>query len=140
MAKLLSSALILVTLFAVSINSKAEASLWVVANENVPELTKKTISRLFLGKIVESNGVNLSPINQPIESASRTQFLERSMNKSQEEYEGYWMVREAIGKGTPPNEIAENEVLSTIQNTPGSVGYIFSENAPTGVKILMKLQ
>lgn len=111
----------------------------VIAHPTVPKTDLATLQRIYTGKVIEINSVSITPFNAPPGSQERNRFLRDFMQQDEEKYTGYWTVRRYIGKGTPPKELASaSEMISTIQSTPGAIGYIYESEWKPGLTILLK--
>lgn len=111
----------------------------IIAHPTVPKTDLTTLQRIYTGKVIEINSVSVTPFNAPVGSQERNRFLRDIMQQDEEKYTGYWTVRRYIGKGTPPKELANaSEMISTIQSTPGAIGYIHESEWKPGLTILLK--
>lgn len=111
----------------------------IMAHPTVPKTDLATLQRIYTGKVIEINSVSVTPFNAPVGSQERNRFLRDIMQQDEEKYTGYWTVRRYIGKGTPPKELANaSEMISTIQSTPGAIGYIHESEWKPGLTILLK--
>ena len=111
----------------------------IIAHPTVPKTDLATLQRIYTGKVIEINSVSVTPFNAPVGSQERNRFLRDIMQQDEEKYTGYWTVRRYIGKGTPPKELANaSEMISTIQSTPGAIGYIHESEWKPGLTILLK--
>lgn len=103
----------------------------VIGHESTPRLDPPTLAKVFTGKVIEVNGVPLTPVNASAGSALRARFLQTYLKQDDDKYIAYWLVRRYIGKGAPPRELASSaEILSFVQNTPGAIGYIDDTELP----------
>lgn len=101
----------------------------VVAHPRTPPLDAQTISRAFLGKIIEVGGTPIIPVNLPSGTPGRIAFMTLVMDQSDEKYIDYWTVRRYIGKGAPPREFASTpDALAFIARTPGAIGYVADDS------------
>ena len=101
------------------------ASVLVVAHADTPSLNEDALQKIYLGKVVEVNGMPVVPVNLAKGSALRKDFMERVMAQDDDKFIAYWTVRRYIGKGSPPKEFdSVEEQIAFIRSTPGAVGYI----------------
>lgn len=105
----------------------------VIGNKNIPPMDKKSISKIYTGKLIMIDSVNVVPVNRA-EEKIREEFLAKCLHMSDEKYLAYWTVRQYIGKGVAPNKLrSAKEILKFIKRTKGGIGYLtkeeFTQNA-----------
>lgn len=117
--------LIALTLSPLATNAK----LVVISHDNITNLSASVIKRIYTGRLIEVEGVTVTPINAQPLTESRNQFLLQFLKKSEDEYTAYWTVRRFIGKGTPPKELGTQiDIIEFVRNTSGAIGYVDDEN------------
>jgi ABC-type phosphate transport system substrate-binding protein len=122
-----------------SIVNMAAAEIVIIGNDNVPKIDMATVQKIYLGKFISVEGVNVTPISFKTGAAQRNEFLKIFMDQDEEKYTAYWTVRRYVGKGTPPNEVETTaDVIKFIQSTPGAVGYIDESEIKDSVHILLR--
>ncbi len=110
----------------------------VVAHESVPRLDVATVQRIFTGRVVELNGVQIIAVNLVRGSSLRARFLASFVGQDEEKYVAYWTVRRFVGLGMPPAELASSaDVIQFVTRRPGAVGYVDASEVPPGVKVLL---
>lgn len=110
----------------------------VVGHESVPRLDAVTVQRIFTGRVVELNGVQITAVNLARGSGLRGRFLASFVGQDEEKYVAYWTVRRFVGLGMPPAELASSaEVIQFVSRRPGAVGYVDASEVPPGVKVLL---
>jgi len=116
----------------------AQAGVVVIGHANLGKLDSRTMQRIYTGKVVEVDGVNIIAVN--IESGPlRERFLHDFLNQSGEKYKAYWTVRRYIGKGLPPRELpSAEEVVRFVQSTPGAIGYIDEGDVTPGLNVIAR--
>jgi ABC-type phosphate transport system substrate-binding protein len=114
------------------------AGVTVIAHEGLKNLDESTISRIYMGKIIEVNGSAVNPVNLMTGSNTRTQFMNQVLGKEDDSYIAYWVVRRSIGKGVSPKEFgSDKEVIEYVKSTPGAIGYIDSSESKPGLNVLL---
>jgi hypothetical protein len=97
----------------------------VIGNANVPKMDVETVQKIYTGKFITVNGINVTPVSLKAGSTLRNVFLATFLNQDEEKYTGYWTVRRYVGKGTPPLELNDSEeMIHFINTTAGALGYI----------------
>jgi len=117
----------------------AEDPVVVIAYQSIPKADLSTLQRLYTGRIVSINRQSAVPVSLPPGHRIRQQFLEMIFDQNEEQYTGYWLVRRYVGKGAPPQELADvDELISYVIATPGAVGYAPLSRVPPGTNIIYK--
>ena len=127
--------------FMVPLSVRAEVVMITSYKTDITELDARLISRLYTGKIIEINGISVTPINQAPLTPLRTRFLQKYLSQNEGKYAAYWTVRRFIGKGTPPKEFSSvTAAIDYIIETPGAIGYIDTNllSLPNNIKIISK--
>jgi hypothetical protein len=126
-------------LFNFLLSSTGQAEIIVIGHKGLPKMDKETIQKIYTGKIITLAGTPVTPLNLLPEAPERQQFLAKFLHQDEEKYTGYWIVRRAIGKGTPPKEVSKiEELIRFINETPGALGYIDNTNINNKLSILAK--
>lgn len=111
----------------------------VVGHAQVPRLDTTTLQRLYTGRVVEVNGLNITVVNAAPGSPARQRFLSQVVQLDEDRYRAYWTVRRHVGKGTPPRELSPSAaVLDFVQATPGAVGYVLASELRAGVNVVAR--
>lgn len=111
----------------------------IIGNANVKRLDAATVARIYMGRVVEVDGVPVIAINANAGSAIRTRFLATYLNQDEDKYTAYWTVRRYIGKGAWPKEVTGSaNVISYVNATPGAIGYIDEDDLKPGVNVLLR--
>ena len=121
-------------------SSLSYAGVAVIGHEGLGTIDKTLISRIFTGRTVEVEGKAVQPVNLKPGNATRASFLRAVLQQSDDDYVAYWIVRRAIGKGTPPPEVGTAQaMLDFVRSTPGAIGYVDANQLVPGVKVLFSL-
>jgi ABC-type phosphate transport system substrate-binding protein len=117
--------------------------LLVVGNPQIPVATI-SVEELTLIYLIQraswSNGVPIVPVNREASSPTREYFSEQLFNRSPADMSEYWNRLRFTGKFPPLVQTSDQAVLGFVRSVPGAIGYIDAATAPTGVKVLLKLQ
>jgi hypothetical protein len=110
----------------------------VIGNTALGKLDVLTIQKLFTGKLIRVNDIDVTAVN--IKSgALRDQFLSRYLNLSDEKYSAYWAIRLFAGKGMPPKELqSAAEVIIFVKTTTGAIGYINEDDLIPEVRVVAR--
>lgn len=130
---------ILALVFAALLESSyAFADVVVIAHSGVPKMDNKTVSKIYTGKLISVNGVNVTAVSLKTQSV-KTRFLQNFVGLDEEKYIAYWTVRRHIGKGIPPKELSTaEEVIRYVQSTPGAIGFIDDGDLKVGINVISR--
>ncbi|MBI3596321.1 MAG: hypothetical protein HY203_04105 [Nitrospirae bacterium] len=109
----------------------------------VDTLTLDGIKEIYKGEKQLIAGVRLKPIDQRDSQTIRSQFLNKVLNFSGDEYVTYWNNRLFREGGIPP--IPQNnsgEVITMVQETDGAIGYVWLDEttaAKANLRILLTI-
>lgn len=141
MASRILSSLLVSALLVLSLGtdtSQAGSGITIIAHAGTPKLDASALKKLFMGRLVEIEGMNVTPVNQSSGSQVRSRFMQEVLGESDDKYIAYWTVRRYIGKGAPPKEFTSDaDVINYVQSTPGAIGYITENNAKPGITVLL---
>lgn len=108
----------------------------VIAHPGLQKLDVATLRRIWTGRSIEFGGVQVVPLNLHSGQAPRDRFMAAVMGQDDEKFIAYWTVRRYVGKGTPPREVGSPaEMLNTVQNTPGAIGYLDGADLKPGINV-----
>lgn len=128
-------------LFISNSSSANENKIVLIAHENVPEINKEILNKVYLGKLNSVKEINLVPVNSKAGSFERTTFLKEFLHQDDERYIGYWNVRRYIGKGSPPIEINTSEdIIHFVENNAGAIAYVGEEVISTNKNNNLKIK
>ncbi len=100
--------------------------------------SEKEISRIFLGKSKSlPGGHKVVPVSLSEGNATRDEFNEKIIGKSDSQLKSYWSKLIFTGKGQPPKEFdSDADVISQVSSDPESIGYIDSASVTDGVSVI----
>lgn len=116
--------------------------LLVIASTQVPDamISAEQLADIYsLKKAYWANKIQVVPINREASSVERAKFSEAVFNLSPQEMGEYWNRLRFQGKLPPLIQTSDQAVLGFVRSVPGSIGYINANQAPTDVKILLRL-
>ena len=122
-----------------TMDARAAGGVVVIGNPNLPSVDAATLERIYTGRVIEVNGVQVTAVNATSGSAVRSRFLQNYLNEDEDKYAAYWVVRRYIGKGAPPRELSSSAaVIAFVRSTPGAIGYVEETDVQPGVNVLMR--
>jgi len=109
----------------------------IVHPSNTNDMSKKEISRIFLGKSKSfPNGDSAVPI--VLKDGTANEFNKQLLGKSASQLKSYWSKLVFTGKATPPKSVPAKEMLELIKNNPNMIGYTDSSAVSADVKVIGK--
>jgi len=117
----------------------------VIAGKSFPvdALILDDVKEIYRGEKQIISGVRLKPIDQRDSQPIRTEFLDKVLHLSGDEYVTYWNNRLFREGGIPP--IPKNnsgDVITTVKETDGAIGYVWLDETTSekaNLKILLTI-
>lgn len=137
--KMKSISLMLLGLFSVLFFQNALAGVAVIVNSksSLESVNQTEVVNLYLNKSKSLQGERLVPVDQAKGLATRAEFYQNVVNKSESQLRAYWSRLIFTGKGLPPVEIGNDAmVLDKIANDENAIGYVASDKVTSAVKVL----
>ena len=111
----------------------------VIGHPGLASLDPDMIAKIYLGKVIQVDGVPVIPVNATSGSGIRGRFLQGFLNEDEYKYQAYWTDRRYSGKGASPREFASSiDIIRFVRSTPGAIGYVDEADVPPDVNVLMK--
>ena len=132
----------LATLLMLCVSSLCHAGTAVIGHESLHDIDmdRTAVGRIYTGRTVQVAGIGVQPVNLKVGDAKRASFLGTVLQQSDDDYVAYWIVRHAIGKGTPPPEVDNPQaVINFVRSTKGAIGYIDEADLVPGLNVLLIL-
>jgi len=120
----------------ISFTSMAEVSV-IVNTANSNNIDKSLIKKIFLGKsktFPDGNKIIIYTLKDA--NADAVDFRQKALKKSNSQYKSYWAKLAFTGKGTPPKEASDSEMINAIKNNPNAIGFINSGKVTADVKVI----
>ena len=129
---------------AIFITSTAYADLAIIGHpdSDTGDLDIQNVKKLFLGERKSfPNGIHAKPVNHVAGSPDRKEFFSSVLNMPESSHSRHWKRKIAVGAGNSPAERSSHtDILESIANTPGSIGYIDASKVDDTVKVLFIVQ
>ncbi|WP_242466259.1 hypothetical protein [Chromatium okenii] len=111
----------------------------IIGHAGLPTIDQPTVQRIYTGKVVEIQGIRITPINLAAGHHLRQRFLQLYLQQDEDQYAAYWIVRRYVGKGKPPKDVNSTaEMRRFIAETPGAIGYVDADEVTSELNILLK--
>ncbi|MEO8159370.1 MAG: hypothetical protein ABI648_16345 [Betaproteobacteria bacterium] len=108
------------------------------AGNGVEKLTRDEVVNIFMGRYKKlPSGMAALPVD---ESGEKAAFYRALLGKELPEIQSYWARLVFSGQGSPPRQMDNaDEVLETIINNKGAIGYVDKKKVSSRVKVLLDL-
>lgn len=111
----------------------------IVHPTNQQNLSDTDIKNLFSGKQKSfPDGQSAIVLSLPEGDSQLTAFNSKALGKSDSQVKAYWSKVMFTGKGTPPKEVAEEEMLKLVAANPNTIGIVDANKAGSAVRIVGK--
>lgn len=115
----------------------------VISGSSFPKdsLSASDVKDIYLGKTALISGVKVKPLDQ--KAGLKSDFLQKAVGMSEDDYKGYWIKRVFREGGNPPAvKTAADDIVSAVKDEAGSIGYISESEAKSkgGIKVLLVLK
>ena len=84
---------VVVSLAAAAAPTIAADGIVVIGHPNLHRLDAATIAKIFMGKVIEVDGIAVIAVNANTGSLVRNLFLQTYLNQDEGKYTAYWTVR-----------------------------------------------
>ena len=110
----------------------------IVHPSNANAIDAGDIKKIFTGKAKSfADGSKALPITQADGNPATDEFNQNVLNKSSSQLKAYWSKLVFTGKGTPPEEAANDaEVVSLVSKNPNLIGFVSKGSADGSVKVV----
>lgn len=116
----------------------------VIGHPDLPKdsLTMVELKRIYLGQIQFLGGTRLVPLDYRGGADVKKSFLNAALGMTPYSYQSFW-VKEVFKSGAipPHKEVVAKELIVTVMQTPGAIGYVYQSDLQgvQGVKVLLRL-
>ena len=132
--------LIFPSILMLAISSFAHAGVAIIVNPDsaLTAASKTEVVNIFLGKSKSVQGTRLTPYDLEKGQIARDHFYKKVVRKNESQLKAYWSRLIFTGKGLPPTAYAsEQDVLDTVADDAGAIGYVSSDKVNGSVKVLV---
>lgn len=118
----------------------AQADLVVVTSQKsgIEYLSRQEVVNLYMGRLrTNTAGNTATPLDLAVDTPERVEFYRLLVNKEPADIKAYWS-RLVFSGGARPPQSAENidELIRTISQTPGLVGYLPRKQLDNRLKVI----
>ena len=134
------AAAILIACWLLFASAQAAAELVIIANpaSGVEKLTRDEAVNIFMGRYRRlPSGMAALPMD---ENGEKAVFYRALLGKELPEVQSYWARLVFSGQGSPPRQMENaDEVIETVANNKGAIGYIDKKKVTSRVKVVLDL-
>jgi ABC-type phosphate transport system substrate-binding protein len=136
----LKKSLFVLTMSCASLIANAEVAVIVNSSNANATMSNSDISRIFLGKSSKfPDGSAASAIDQNAGNATRQEFNDKVLGKSESQLKSYWSRLIFTGKGSPPKQLGDDAaVKAAVAADANAIGFIDSASVDGSVKVVGK--
>ena len=108
------------------------------AGSGVDRLTREDAINIFMGRYKKlPSGISALPVDENGEKAA---FYKLLVGKELPEIQSYWARLVFSGQGSPPRQMeSPAEVIDTVANNKGAIGYLDRKKVNSRVKVVLEL-
>lgn len=138
MGKLVFYILTFMLLFTLGISEESK-KIAIVVNKSVTDkvFDKNILSDIYtLNKQFWEDGSKVVVIDKKGEDELKRKFYKR-LNLSVSKLQRIWIRKQFSGKGKAPKTCkTQKEIIAIIENTPGAIGYVYSDSVSNNVRVI----
>lgn len=106
----------------------------------VKKLSTHDIKRIFLNKTRFLPGGERVEVIEGIPSELKNSFYRLVTGKSKSQLRSYWAKQIFTGKGKPPRQIKQENLVSYLDENPNTISYISEAQMNDALKVLYKIK
>jgi ABC-type phosphate transport system substrate-binding protein len=132
--------------YMVAIVLLAAANVWaqggnykVVVNSSNPvaSMTRDEVARIFLKKSTKfPDGRSASPVDLPVNSATREGFSRSVLGKPASAVDAYWQQQIFSGRDIPPPQKSEAAAINFVRSNENGIAYVSAGADTAGLKVV----
>jgi ABC-type phosphate transport system substrate-binding protein len=124
-------------------HTMAHAGIAVIGGSSFPKdaLSIGEVKEIYTGKMEIVGGTRLKPLDQ--KSSVKSDFVEKAVGMSEDDYKSYWIKRVFREGGSPPAvKASSDDVISAVKEDKGAVGYVSEDEAKgkSGIRVLLVIK
>ena len=136
MKKILFSALVPIVAL---VSQVAVADIAVIVNQsNNSAIDDKLIERAFFKKATKfDDGSSITPYTPDDGAATRTEFEDKVLGKSESQMKAYWSKLIFTGKGNPPDKLSsDTAIIEKVKSDSSAISYVDAASVTSDVKVV----
>jgi len=107
------------------------------SNNSLSDISRGDLKNIYLGKKTSWDGGQKIDVAVLGGGKAHESFCNSVINRSPGQFSTFWKTALFTGTGTPPKTVSgDSEMISFVKSNPAAIGYISSNAAPGGVKII----
>lgn len=125
-------------IFLVALKSLSASEYAIVANKNMPSLTKAQVKAIFLKKMLITNDINIVPINLSPKDSLRIDFEKTILKSNFRRLKSYWTKQHYLGHRPPISMKSQESAIAFLKKVDGAITYVEVKNIDKNMKIIFK--
>lgn len=106
----------------------------------IESLSKHDVKRIFLNKTkVYPGGVYVEAV-EGVPNKIKEKFYKTVTHKSKSQLRSYWAKQVFTGKGKPPKQVKQEQLLSYLERNKNAISYIQDYQLTKRLKVIYKLK
>lgn len=117
----------------------AVTQLAVVVSQQSPiaKMDAQALQAVFLGLLTQNPELrNLKPVDL-MTGETRDFFYQNLVGRNRHQMQSYWSRMTFTGRGTPPAEVTDEQIIEELKKNPTLIAYVPVESVGKDVRILM---
>ncbi|MDF1875954.1 hypothetical protein JHD48_09425 [Sulfurimonas sp. SAG-AH-194-I05] len=110
----------------------------VVANKNMPQLSKAQVKAIFLKKMLVTHDIKIVPINLSPRDPLRISFEKHILKTNFRRLKSYWMKQHYLGHRPPVSLKSQKSSLAFLKKVDGAITYIDIKNIDNTMNIILR--
>lgn len=122
-----------------STSTHAVTQLAVVVSQQSPiaKMDAQALQAVFLGLLTQNPELrNLKPVDL-MTGETRDFFYQNLVGRNRHQMQSYWSRMTFTGRGTPPAEVTDEQIIEELKKNPTLIAYVPVESVGKDVRILM---
>lgn len=111
----------------------------IVHPANAASVSDSDIKNFYLGRQKTfANGETAVLLSLSEGHPSRSEFNTKALGKSDAQLKAFWSKVLFTGKGTPPKDVSDAEMVKLVGNNPNMIGFVDAASVDSSVKVVAK--
>jgi len=124
-------------LFSSFVMGKTQLAVIVSSESTIAKIDAAALQAVFLGLLTQEPELRaLKPLDLST-GDTRDFFYQNLVGRNRHQMQSYWSRMSFTGRGTPPQEVTPEHLMSELVKNPALIAYLPIENVSTGMKVLM---
>ncbi len=128
---------LLFLLVTTSVQAKNQLAVVVSSQSPVAKMDVQALQAVFLGLLTQTPELRLLKPVDLMTGDTRDFFYQNLVGRNRHQMQSYWSRMTFTGRGTPPKEVAGEDIMQELARNPALIAYVPVESVGEGMRILM---